>query len=219
MEYDIEGEKVIIKQYVVTDTGIDFKICQDDESKIKICGCELKTKNGESYDEMVVRLKDYYIVSNVIKDSRWTEEDESTINILYLKEGQEDVYTAEKKVKLDTSDVYYNKTIQGKPLIISDDKYNVSRIILATWYMKIDYDVDEQMSGDYVPIIKQGGEELLAYLTAVENKGGCSAYYQHPEVDKPIEIALGKFDYEKNTIDEMSEYMKIELKNILKEDR
>ncbi|WP_302626894.1 hypothetical protein [uncultured Eubacterium sp.] len=226
LEYSIDGKKVIIKQYVVTDRGIDFKVAVDEDSGIDICGATVYKSTMQAYNEMVVKVNGYYILSTVFEDTDWLKrlsgdnKIKARIELMYMVGGEDsDVYCLEKQAEIDLSKIYHCKRITNKNVnILKDKNFEVTNIFMSTWYMKVSYKRKDALKDNSILTIRQNGTELL-------NLGGQSDnqqvyyYYQLPKTwNEPIEISLGQIDYERGDIVSRSEVYKVDLKTFIKED-
>lgn len=226
LEYDIDGKKVIIKQYVVTDRGIDFKVAVDEDSGIDICGATVYKGTMQAYNEMVVKVNGYYILSTVFEDTHWLKRlsDNNTIKarieLMYMLGGEDsDVYCLEKQAQIDLSKTYHCKRLTNKNVdILKDKNFEVTDIFMSTWYMKVSYKRKDALKNNSILTIQQNGNELLN-LGGQSDEQQADYYYQLPKaLSEPLEISLGQIDYEKGNIILKSEIYKVDLKTLIKED-
>lgn len=213
--YNIEGEKILIKEYVITDQGVDFKIVKNDNSKIHICACEIREDNKQTYNEMIIDLEEYLIATNITEDI--VLEGEKNIDIAltyYLKDDNEKLYTELLSATLYCDKIYNTMKFgdKHKP-IIENDNYIINEISFHTWYMKVTYGVNKKHT-DLVLSFKQDNNELT-YASGMLTKDGQVSFYQLPIKLKKLEVALMDI-YDKEAINSSCKI--IDLEKILEEE-
>lgn len=218
LEYNIEGEKIIISQYVITDKGIDFKIIRNQDSKVHICACEIKEDDNQTYNEMIVSLDDYFIASNIVDNIKLTGKKDVKINIVYYLDGDEEhLYEKEMETTLDCSKIYHIKTITNKDKVIAqNDNFAIKNISFYTWYMKVEYEIKDAAT-EAILKIRQKNEECVCASSSSTEKGQIS-YYQLPRTMEDIEVAIEYFNNDNIKSDNDMTSVKIDLKKLLEED-
>lgn len=215
LEYNIEGEKVVISEYVVTNKGVDFKIVKDDNSRVHICACEIRANKQQTYNDMIVDLGDYLIATNTVEDIKFIGQKDIEIALTYyLDDNVENLYTTELTATLDCDKIFNVKTITDENKVIAEnDDYKIKNISFYTWYMKVAYEVKKK-EDDLILAFGQDDEELT-YVSGMITDEGHTSYYQLPKNMNTMEAALINLYNEKPEIDSAVE--KIDLKKLLEE--
>ncbi len=173
---------VVIKQYVVTGKGVDFKISLSSDSNIELAGCEVKLENGEILNaEMFAKSNGEYISSNVFEAGSWDKIKKKSVNatlvVLYMEgEDSSTLHTAKADIKMDLSKVYQGREIISDH-IIEDTDYLVKSIYLGAWYMKVSFQIKKEQPDFPMLVIKQGDKELL-FLGGKQGENVVQNYYQ-----------------------------------------